>query len=441
MADRAAVSRRPALAAAAAAVAATALLAGCGGQSGAESPARQQVSTVARAYNHAFLTRDGKRMCALMTPSLRRRLITPAGGARMPHPSSCAETLAFAAGTVRASSVVRPVLSAVRVNGTHATATFRSSSGVAVLPLALVGTNWRVDGIVHYTSRVWLKTDYRIRRSGGASASAIAGILDERARAIVGTDAQSRVLGPDEVSLSVAEPVRPADLALVSRSSGGRLAFYDWEADALTPAGRPVADGLRDHNPTAVLISQGSGSDPPGTGAGGVSRSDAIKLARRQGPRDAAVVRAWAPISGAGQDAPEYYVLRDRPALSGADIPFAYAATDPLGSPDIVLDFTPRGTRRFQDLSAELAHRGATLSGPGLPFNQHIAAVLDGRLLTVLYVDFRAHPNGISAEHGAQITGGFSPTSAQQLAAEIAAPPLPADLQPIASTTFTRRGG
>jgi preprotein translocase subunit SecD len=156
------------------------------------------------------------------------------------------------------------------------------------------------------------------------------------------------------------------------------------------------------------------------------------------------VVREWAPISGVDPDAPQYYVLRDRPVLSGADIQFAYASTDPLGNPDIVLDFTPRGTRQFEDLTAALAHRGAAVSRTdraGLPLNQHIAAVLDGRLLTVLYVDFHAHPNGISAQHGADITGGFSPIETQQLAAEIAAPLLPADLQPIASTTFTRHGG
>jgi hypothetical protein len=437
MADRAAVSRRSGVAAALAA-AATAVLAACGGQSGAESPAREQVSAVARAYSHAFLTRDGKRMCALMTRSLRRQLIAPAG-ARMPRPSSCAETLAFAAGTVRASSVVRPVLSAVRVDGTRATATFRSSSGVAVLPLALEGGNWRVDGTVHYTSRVWLKTDYRIRSSGGASASAVARVLEERARAIIGTDAQTRGLGAGEVSLSVAQSVRPADLALVARSSGGRLAFYDWEAEALTPAGRPVADGLPHLDPTSVLISQGSGSNP-GTGPGSMTRRDAIKLAGRQRPRGWAVVRAWAPIPGAGPDAPQYYVLRDRPALSGADIQFAYADTDPLGNPSIVLDLTPRGVRRFQDLTAEVAHRGAALDSPDL-LDQHIAAVLDGHLLSVPFIDSRAHPDGISAEHGAQITGDFSPSTAQQLAAEIAAPPLPATLQEIDSTTFTKRGG
>ena len=43
--------------------------------------------------------------------------------------------------------------------------------------------------------------------------------------------------------------------------------------------------------------------------------------------------------------------------------------------------------------------------------------------------------------HGAQLTGGFSPATAQQLAAEIAAPPLPAALERIDSTRFTRHGG
>jgi preprotein translocase subunit SecD len=104
----------------------------------------------------------------------------------------------------------------------------------------------------------------------------------------------------------------------------------------------------------------------------------------------------------------------------------------------------PEARVSFEDLTAELAHRGAAVSHAdrsGLPLNQHIAAVLDGRLLSVLYVDFHTQPNGISAKHGAELTGGFSPITAQQLAAEIAAPPLPADLQPIASTTFTKHGG
>ena len=434
------MAKRPVVVTFAALVTLVALV-GCGAQSTAGSSAREQVTAVARAYDHAFVTRDGKRLCALMTPSVRRRLITPTGP-RMPHSSSCAEILSFAAGTVRASSDVQPVVSSVRVSGSRATATIRTSAGVGLLPLARVGGIWRVDNVVRYVSRVWLKTDYRIRRAGGASAAAVAAVLAERAQEIIGTPSRGRAVGAEEVSLSVAEPVRPADLALVASSGGGRVAFYDWEADALTPAGRPVADGLRDHNPTAVLISQGSGSDPPGTGAGSITRREAVGLASRQGPRGAAVVRAWAPIAGAGAGAPQYYVLRDRPALGGADIQFAYASTDAFGSPDIVLDFTPRGTRLFQAVTSELAHRGAAVShGAPLPLNQHIAAVLDGRLLSVLYIDFHAHPNGISADHGAELTGGFSPTSAQQLAAEIAAPPLRADLARIDSKTFTKRGG
>jgi preprotein translocase subunit SecD len=117
----------------------------------------------------------------------------------------------------------------------------------------------------------------------------------------------------------------------------------------------------------------------------------------------------------------------------------AYAESDPLGHPEIVLSSTPQGIRRFHDLSAEVARRGATVSSPSLSLDQHIAAVVDGRLLSVLYVDVRAHPDGISPVDGAQITGGFSPTAAQQIATEIEAPPLPAELELVDSTTFTRR--
>jgi hypothetical protein len=103
-----------------------------------------------------------------------------------------------------------------------------------------------------------------------------------RARAIIGTPAQAHAISGDEISVAVAEPVRLADMALVTRPEGGRLAFYDWEADALTPAGEPVSDGLRRRDVRALLISQGSGTDPPGTGAGSVSLHDAVKLASRQ---------------------------------------------------------------------------------------------------------------------------------------------------------------
>ncbi len=160
---------------------------------------------------------------------------------------------------------------------------------------------------------------------------------------------------------------------------------------------------------------------------------DAVKLAAAQRPARAAVV------AGEDRDA-RYYVLRDRAALSRSDITGAYASFDPLGRPEIVLEFTPRGARSFHELTAQIARRGAMLSTPRLAVNQHIAAVLDGKLLSVIFVDFNRYPVGIPSADGTEITGGFSPSASQQLASEIAAPPLPADLQLIGSATIARRG-
>src|SRR5450755_3675005 len=63
-----------------------------------------------------------------------------------------------------------------------------------------------------------------------------------------------------------------------------RLYFYDWEANALSPNGKPVAGQLNAQDPNAVTISQGvSGGGGPGLpGGGGVPLYQAVKLASKQ---------------------------------------------------------------------------------------------------------------------------------------------------------------
>src|SRR5581483_4932007 len=120
--------------------------------------------------------------------------------------SACAQTIAFARSSVRDLSALDPTVTAVRVRGSRASATIRSTAGVATLPLALEVGRWRVAGPVHYIRRTWLQTDYRVRDAGGLSAWAVASSLDRRARRLVGTLAQAQAIGPDEVRVAVAEP-------------------------------------------------------------------------------------------------------------------------------------------------------------------------------------------------------------------------------------------
>ena len=47
------------------------------------------------------------------------------------------------------------------------------------------------------------------------------------------------------------------------------------------------------------------------------------------------------------------------------------------------------------------------------------------RLITVPQIDFRTYPDGVTGNGGADITGGFTASSAQALAAQLRAGPLP----------------
>ena len=95
---------------------------------------------------------------------------------------------------------------------------------------------------------------------------------------------------------------RRADRArIVALAVPARLEFYDWEANALTPNGKPVASQLETEDPNAVSISQGSGSPAPGSpGAGSMSLYDAVKLASKQAPE---------PRSDNGRPGPAYYMF------------------------------------------------------------------------------------------------------------------------------------
>jgi hypothetical protein len=417
----------------AALAAAIGVLGGCGGHSGPN-----RVRAVAQAYERALLTGNGRTACSLMTADLRREF-----GA---SPASCAQAVALFAPTRRDASSRCPIVTAVHVDGGRATVTLRSAAGVSTLPLSGKGGHWRVAGRLHYVSRNWLRADYRLQNAGGLSASAVASILDERVRRLIGPLVATWAIGPDEVRVEVAEPVRLADLAPVTRRDPGRLAFYDWEADVLTAAGTPVVNGLRDRDGSAMLISQGSGSDPPGT-IGGLPLRAAMKLAAVQRPIAGArpsqrlvrgVPRGWTVLAGEDPST-QYFVLRDREALSRSDITDSYLTVDGSGRPAIGIRFTPHGARALQRLTAEVARRGAMLSTPKLAVNQHFAVVLDGKLLSVVYVNCHFYRLGIPASEATDIGGGFSPTTADQLAKEIGAPPLRADLQLLRATTITRR--
>ncbi len=136
-----------------------------------------------------------------------------------------------------------------------------------------------------------------------------------------------------------------------------------------------------------------------------------------------------------------FYVLNDEPVLEGSDITNPQQGFDEgaggTGAPNVNFGFTSRGQGIFQRVTKEIAHRGQEAQLPGVSHEaalQHFAIVLDGQLITAPSIDFSQYPEGIDASQGSQISGGFTITSAQELASELQSGALPIRLELISNS-------
>ena len=123
-------------------------------------------------------------------------------------------------------------------------------------------------------------------------------------------------------------------------------------------------------------------------------------------------------------------MVRDHAALSGSEVVDPKASTSPnTGIPDVEFSFTAAGRRAFREVTAGVARRGALVSSLGQTLNQHFAVALDNKLITVPSIDFKQYPDGIDGTNGADITGGFTIQSAQDLATQLRLGALPIKLK------------
>ncbi len=123
-----------------------------------------------------------------------------------------------------------------------------------------------------------------------------------------------------------------------------RLEFYDWEANVLTPSGKPVASLLQTGDQSALTISQGAGSaaGPGGPGAGSLGLYQAVKLAAKQKPY---ISKANARVG------PEYFLFGKSGSAACAAAAHAIKATPLVGQPC----YLAGPTSKPSDLDAELA--------------------------------------------------------------------------------------
>ena len=130
-----------------------------------------------------------------------------------------------------------------------------------------------------------------------------------------------------------------------------------------------------------------------------------------------------------------FFVLNDDPVLAGKDITHPQQSFDEgaggTGAPNVTFGFTSHGQSVFQNVTKKIAQRGQEAQLPGVgkeAAQQHFAVVLDGQLITTPSIDYTKYPEGIDATNGSQISGGFTITSAQNLADELQSGALPIKL-------------
>lgn len=200
-------------------------------------------------------------------------------------------------------------------------------------------------------------------------------------------------------TLTITAP-EAAQAEVQALSQPGRFGIYDWEQSVLGPDGRPAPE------------------DPEVTGGIDAGRAAAITQAEARERGGLAV-----------HDGERWFALGGTPALTNADVEGATAAIDPWADgPTVRVDLTEPGERAFRDLTRELSQRGADLAvDHNFTENQHLALVLDDRLLSVPFINWREAPDGLDGAQGAQIMAS-SPRDGELIAAILDAGPLPGTL-------------
>jgi SecD/SecF fusion protein len=213
--------------------------------------------------------------------------------------------------------------------------------------------------------------------------------------------------------------------------------LYLFEKDTLEPLGEP-ASSEKD------LRAQFDGRLPAGSRVTEVPRGTVVLEEQQPDNPDT-------EENESEQLPASYFVLHDRPGLSGDEIENPEQNSDPTtNQPIVTFDFTDEGREAFQEVTREIALRGAdecfqATGSPcqGLPFQQvqqfvgTFAIVLDDELVSRPYIDFQENPDGIDGRTGAQISGLDSLQEAQDLAEVLRIGALPVDLALISQSTVS----
>ena len=139
-----------------------------------------------------------------------------------------------------------------------------------------------------------------------------------------------------------------------------------------------------------------------------------------------------------------FYVIRDRPELSGDDIREPEAQQDPTtNQPNVAFQFSDDGQDAFAEVTQRIAERGLVNATPGISsadasaISGHFAVVLDNEIVSRPIINFVDNPSGIDGRTGAQIEGAGTIQESQDLAEFLKIGALPIELKLISQSTVS----
>ncbi len=307
-------------------------------------------------------------------------------------------------------------------------------------------------------------------------------LMQERVNEFGVAEAEVLQSGQDQIEVNV-PGVSDAGRLADQVGSTAQLFFYDWEANILDEDCKTDADvNANTRSPINTLyaavtqaskckdVGVGKGSDPLAADSpGGESQAaaeprfyvfnkqnrkplaDGQTFDTRQQALDALsdeerasnpeVIELPAGVlvlreQRADADSPKpdrWWVVQDRPSLSGTDIKSPEQSVNPSGQPNVTFNFTDQGRDAFQAVTRRVAERGVDNAFGQDPqaTSQHFAIALDDELVSAPLIDWRQNPDGIDGSTGAEISGSFTIQSAQDLAKILKIGALPLELKEV----------
>ncbi|CAN5431066.1 protein translocase subunit SecDF [soil metagenome] len=312
-------------------------------------------------------------------------------------------------------------------------------------------------------------------------------IIRDRTDSLGVAEPEISQIGTDSVRIGLPN-VDNAERAINQVGDTAQLFFYDWEPNVIpnpnAPAGRGsespfprlydavqlaseqtpecFEDTCTTTGPTFYLFDSQTKELVAGPEA---AKADLLEVGEGQVPlppkarqeiidipQGTVVVREEPPPDNPDTDVKEneeldnlgYYVIEDRPALSGDDIRNPEAGQDPTtNQPNVNFEFSDKGQDAFATVTKDIAERGLTNATPGISAQDasqvsgHFAVVLDNEIVSRPIINFVENPAGIDGRQGAQIEGAGNVQEAQDLAEFLKIGALPIELKLISQSTVS----